>query len=511
MSTQYAHVYIPLQDVYEMSGSDALRRFADDSGGRNLVVLPMKVLRSLSKSHEYGQSGREILKLLGGAERVRDPDDKTSLDRVSAGLDVLRLRSVNGAADLDHSGLVELVQNAIGDDGSSPTFITTDSYQGLELADLGLTVESPRFLQVNEDIVNNGLITGSADLQAALHEASGAIDLAHAQTLVDDQLLPNQFIRFVGKRGYQFGRVVVSEREGIGTVKLLGHSEYRRQLRIGESKLDDILGVEPLDMEQYLALQYGLLDPDISIFFLCGSQGSGKTLLSYVAAVEQVLLHDKEECIRRGYDITDEDSKKIRSRYDQIIVLKPNNTMGGRDREVGYLPGGLLEKIGPVLASFEHAHDESTLSGFMPFEQMFYDPKHKRGGLEMREPRYKNIKPGGAHLPPDREVIRLMHSGFMRGYSLSDSIVIVDEAQNFEPYELKTILERLGPGCKVIVLGDPLQLDNPRCTHQINGLTHAIAHYQDREFSGLIKLTRNYRSDVSEHALTWRTPRPKGY
>lgn len=69
---------------------------------------------------------------------------------------------------------------------------------------------------------------------------------------------------------------------------------------------------------------------------------------------------------------------------------------------------------------------------------------------------------------------------------------------------MKTIFERLGPGCKVIVMGDPKQVDNPNCSPEINGLTHAVAHYMGQPETGIVSLSRNYRSAASDHARSWK-------
>ncbi len=83
--------------------------------------------------------------------------------------------------------------------------------------------------------------------------------------------------------------------------------------------------------------------------------------------------------------------------------------------------------------------------------------------------------------------------------------MLIDEAQNFTPYEIKTILSRLGEGCKAIIMGDPDQTDNPSCSREINGLTHSINHYLGKPYSCLVKLSHNYRSQVSMDADAWKT------
>ena len=107
-------------------------------------------------------------------------------------------------------------------------------------------------------------------------------------------------------------------------------------------------------------------------------------------------------------------------------------------------------------------------------------------------------------MPWVKPFIFLEQSGYLRGRSFSNTCIILDETQNFTPYEVKTIIERAGEGCKVILMGDPMQRDNPDCSRKINGLTHGIYNYLSKPYSSLVKLTRNYRSVMSRDASDWK-------
>jgi len=179
--------------------------------------------------------------------------------------------------------------------------------------------------------------------------------------------------------------------------------------------------------------------------------------------------------------------------------------MGGKRREVGFLPGSLYDKIRKQLDSFADAHKKSILGDNIPFEAMFLHPKYSNEFEELRSKEISNIKIGGrAHLPPHWEAIELTYSGFLRGRSFQDTLVLIDEAQNFTPYEIKTIIARMGFGCKVIVMGDPYnQIDNPLCSPTFNGLTHAIQKFLPEPYSGELNLPKVYRSQMAEHAANW--------
>jgi PhoH-like ATPase len=169
---------------------------------------------------------------------------------------------------------------------------------------------------------------------------------------------------------------------------------------------------------------------------------------------------------------------------------------------MGFLPGSLFEKLRPFLQSYEDCHNETLLGRHLAFDEMFCHPKHKTSDFGKRS---MVGKIDGMYLPFDNPAIDLRYSGHARGITLSDTLVVIDEAQNFTPFEVKTILERIGRGSKAIVIGDPLQVDSAVTSRDINGFTGAIQHYLGMPYSALVKLERNYRHQISDDARRWRT------
>jgi predicted ribonuclease YlaK len=514
---EYHEVFIPLPDVYELGGSEIFKHLErKQEGERNLVGIPFNFLEDLErKVHDNSFGGSmDVLKFLKNSSAAQIPSDKEKIDlrRIYAGLDIA---IVDHEFKYDRDFLekyAEDVRKYYSLSDSPPVFITNNEINHIRLSShRGIRVEEPDYLQVSEDIVNEGIILGNEELQSKLYEENGTIPLEEAAEILGRELYINQFIKFIDSTNNQnrYARVTGKinrnkSQDIIGVsspvLKLLENKEYKRRLTIGKYTIDNVLGVEPLDMEQYIALQYGLLNPDVPLFFLCGSQGSGKTLLSYAAAVDLVLWYDKETRSLRGLD-----PETKGGHFDHIILLKPNEILGGKRRDPGALPGDLYQKIKPHLEPFIDAHGETILKGILPFDQMI---KHPKFANDYGEPRSKDINEkkinGCAYLPADTEVVRVTFSGFMRGRSFRDTLLLIDEAQNFTPYEIKTLIERMGPGSKYIIMGDPDQFDNPLCSKGINGLTSAIKHYLQRDYTGLVKLTRNYRHQASRDALSWK-------
>ncbi len=504
----YHHAFVPAPDIFAFSGSDVFNHLSRRDAGRpNLVVVPMEFVDQLERMQDDSYGASDALQYL---KRVKTspPTEGIRLGRVQEGLEIA---IVNRGEEFSPEKLEELIRESFAlSRGVRPTFITNRARDHLELAGKGILVEDPQFLQVNADIVHEGIIVGNDALLARLHESGGKVPLETATELLERELFLNQFVKFTGGTSHEYARVHGilardSSRTRIVDVKeprleLLLPSEYGKSLHIGNQHLENILGVRPLDMEQYLALQYGLLNRDVSLFFLCGTQGCGKTILAYVAAVDQILWYEQK--VRQLRGLLGEEKRGF---YKNIVLLKPNEVLGGKRRDVGALPGTLFEKIAPYLDSYNDAHETSVLDTCLPFEEMFCHPKFKQGGFKQRSEAASRQKiPGGAYLPGNTQAIKMTYSGFMRGRSFLDTLILVDEAQNFTPYEVKTIIERAGEGSKIVIMGDPLQTDNPNCSREINGLTHAIRHYLDKPYAALVTLTRSHRSQMSEDAREMR-------
>ncbi|MEK6900917.1 MAG: PhoH family protein [Nanoarchaeota archaeon] len=502
--TTYHNTFIPFTDVYELGGNGVFHNLERKEGdGRNLVVVPSSLVRSLGQLEKKGMVGAaESLEYLTSAmTRKTLIAEGSALAQPLAGLDIIIIDDSDQPLDV-HALIGKLPEEYRA---VEPVIVTNDRKDHITHGLRGVRVERPQFLQVSADIVNEGIIDGNAALLERLYSQQQTVPCEEAESILGRDLFPWQFLRFAGSPKYVYAKVVGKPiREGDSVlgledkvVKLLDEKEYARKIRIGEHVRNSLFGISPRNMEQYLALQYGLLNPDVSIFFLCGSQGSGKTLLSYVAAIDSVLVYDKGVREKRMMDGTGKNGS-----FEQIVLLKPTEVMGGKRREVGHLPGNLFEKIRPHLDPYIDAHRESDLGELFPFEDLLRHPKFRN--QLFNEPRSDDGKKkiaGEAYLPAHKEVIEMTYSGFIRGRSFSNTLVLVDEAQNYTPYELKTILERLGPGCKAIVMGDPLQVDNVGlCSREINGLTSLIKHYIGQPFSGLVKLSTNYRSEVSRRA-----------
>ena len=208
----------------------------------------------------------------------------------------------------------------------------------------------------------------------------------------------------------------------------------------------DIWGLSANNKEQKYAMDL-LFDKDIHIVSLTGQAGTGKTLIAAACGLEQV-LH----------------SSRSQGGYDKLIITRPVQPMG---RDIGFLPGTLEEKMMPWIAPLRDN-----------LEYLFGD----KMALDMQM---------------DQGVIEIEAMTYIRGRSISNAFLIVDEAQNLTAHELKTIITRVGHGTKLVLTGDIQQIDNSYVDSVSNGLTHAVEKFKEYEISGHITLHKGERSKLA--------------
>lgn len=211
-------------------------------------------------------------------------------------------------------------------------------------------------------------------------------------------------------------------------------------------------GVRPRNMEQYFALDM-LLNPDVHLVTLVGKAGTGKTLLAIASGLRAVM--DEGTCSR-------------------LLVSRPIFPMG---RDVGYLPGTIEEKLNPWMQPI--------------FDNLEYIFSHGRKRMsDVRE--YSELVASG--------VIEVEPLTYIRGRSLPNQFLIVDEAQNLTPHEVKTVITRCGAETKIVLTGDPYQIDNPYVDAASNGLTTVAQRFQGERVAGHVTLMKGERSELAERA-----------
>ncbi len=204
--------------------------------------------------------------------------------------------------------------------------------------------------------------------------------------------------------------------------------------------------IEARNKEQAFAIDM-LMDPDIKIVSLVGRAGSGKTLLAIAAGLQQTIGLRTDE-----------------NHYSRLIVSRPVQPLG---KDIGFLPGTMEEKMLPWL---------------MPIQDNLKFLMGDRTSLEMYMEKGK---------------IEIEALTYIRGRSISNAFIIIDEAQNLTKHEIKTIITRIGEGTKIILTGDVEQIDNVYVNETSNGLAHAVEKFKEYPISGHMTFKKGERSDVA--------------
>lgn len=269
-----------------------------------------------------------------------------------------------------------------------------------------------------------------------------AVDLFYSQGYIDveEAFLPHQCVTLIDAANPShtaIGRYQESMRRIVALIKM---------------PKDGVWGITARNREQQFALDL-LLNEDIQLVTLVGKAGTGKTLLAIAAGLQKV-ADDR--------------------RFNRLLVSRPIFPLG---RDLGFLPGDVEEKLAPWMQPiFDNVE---LLLGSVE-----EDGRRKRGYREL----------------VDMGILEIEPLTYIRGRSIPNQYMIVDEAQNLTPHEIKTIVTRAGEGTKIVLTGDPYQIDNPYVDASSNGLAYVVEKFKNEAISGHVTLEKGERSKLAETA-----------
>jgi PhoH-like ATPase len=259
-------------------------------------------------------------------------------------------------------------------------------------------------------------------------------------------LLINQFVYFEapGEPALQARVTEIRDRTAVlKTLKDYGHTK------------NAVWGVTTRNREQTFAMNL-LMDPDVDLVTLAGTAGTGKTLMALAAGLTQV-LDDR--------------------RYTEIIMTRATVSVG---EDIGFLPGTEEEKMGPWMGALDDNLEFLTKN----------DANSGGAGEWGRAATNELI----------RSKVKIKSMNFMRGRTFMNKYVIIDEAQNLTPKQMKTLITRAGPGTKIICMGNLAQIDTPYLTEGSSGMTFAVDKFKGWPHGGHITLARGERSRLADFA-----------
>jgi PhoH-like ATPase len=418
-----------------LHNAEAIDCFAD-----NIVILPMTVIEELDnfKSHndELGRNARKVIRRL---------DKLRSKGRLGKGVAMENGGLIKIIAEKDNiidPGLdmrapdnrILGVAYTLHLQGQKVIFVSKDINARLKADALGIGVMDFERQKVNFDELFSG--------QREMRVPSEIIEDFYQKkevVLEKQNFMPNEFVLLIDEGDEKHTALAIARNNG-ELVPLKHQSE-------------NIWRVRPRSKEQRMAFEL-LMDPDIELVTMVGQAGTGKTLIALAAALECT--------INQGL-------------YDRILVSRPVIPLG---KDIGYLPGDKDEKL--------HYYMQPI------FDNLFFlmgDGKINNG--EEQSIRQKVDKLFKDH------VIEIEALTYIRGRSIPRQFVIIDEAQNLTPHEVKTIISRAGEGTKMVLTGDPCQIDNPYLDSSSNGLAYAVERLKDQKLHGHITLRKSERSNLA--------------
>lgn len=431
-------IYVIDTSVY-LTDFSSLRAFKD-----NDIVIPFKVLEEIDKHKKrqdaVGSNARSIIRAL---DELREIGSLHNGVPMGEGYGTVTARSYNpelipldwDTEDPDN----QIIATALTVKGENP-----ESKVTLVSRDINLRVKCDSIGLATDDYQASQVIESLDEIYSGYMEMVVKDKIIEDFYNGEDVFIPKEE---EGLNGNQF--LVMSSEINEKKSALARFKNYNTPLLKIPNKRR-VWGISPRNKEQTYALEL-LMDPSISLVTLVGKAGSGKTLCAIAAGLEQTL--------------DDHPMSNQRSIYTRLIVSRPVEPLG---KDIGFLPGTMEEKMEPWLKpiqdnlKFLMVDDSVTLQEYMDM-----------GKIEVEALTY------------------------IRGRSISNAFIIIDEAQNLTKHELKTIVTRVGEGTKLVLTGDVEQIDNIYIDERTNGLTYAVEKMKEHEITGHVTLKKGERSAIA--------------
>jgi PhoH-like ATPase len=408
----------------------------------NDVIIPIYCIEEVDQfkkeQSERGRNARQVTRYLDQLREEGNLNEGVRLDRGGTLRVVFTERAIPGEANPHHDMDSRILGCALDARDKRPTMRTVFITMDANLRIRADAVGVASESYEHDSIEVNDLYSGVSDLEVDGKDVDRFYQQGFLE-LSDPYYAPNEFIHLKDRGN--------PSHTALGKVSL----EQQRVVPLNKQK-DGVWGIRPRNKEQMFALDL-LLNDDIKLITLVGKAGTGKTLLALAAGLHKV---------------TDE------AIYHRMLVSRPVFPLG---RDIGYLPGTVEEKLNPWM-------------------QPIYDNVEYLMGLSQ-----KDKKSGrGYHELVDMGIVQIEPLTYIRGRSIPQQFMIVDESQNLTPHEIKTIITRAGQDTKIVLTGDPYQIDNPYVDSTNNGLVHIVNRFRAEKIAGHITLAKGERSELAELA-----------
>jgi len=412
----------------------------------NNVLIPIEVIEEIDRfkreSTELGQNARSVSRTL---DRLRGQG------RLSEGVELAnggRLRilfqTTNGAAKKNGIAMFgsESVDNRIVGRALALQKAEPKTSTVLVSKDINLRIKADALGLQAEDyetdrVLIKDLYTGMMDLMVSAEKMATFRANGEFELNGGGQYFPNEYCTLTEETN--------PKRTALTKVDASG----KKLVPVVDSR-EGVWGIKPRNREQHFAFD-ALLDDRIKLVTLMGKAGTGKTLMAMAAGLKKTVV-DRE--------------------FRRLVVARPTISMG---KELGFLPGSLDEKLAPWM---QPIHDALEM-----LSDLNMGHEHRRSGDLMRS-----------------GTIVVEALSYIRGRSIAHQFMVIDEAQNLTPLEVKTIITRVGHGTKIVFTGDPYQIDNPYVDSSSNGFNYIISKFRGESIAAHIELQKGERSELAELA-----------
>jgi PhoH-like ATPase len=414
--------------------------------GDNDVIVPIYVIEEIDNFKRdlstLGRNARQVSRYLDEFRAQGKLRDGVEISPEHGHLRVLMAerKLPHGSGDghsTDDKILAVALEVADREPGKPTVFVTKDTNLRIRADALGLHAEDYDV----EGVVLDELWSGVSELDVSPEQvndfyAGGAIACPEGS----EPPPPNAFVVLRDRTNPQHSAVGKYSAARQAFVKLI------------QAPKEGTWGIRPRNKEQSFALDL-LLNDEVRLVTIVGKAGTGKTLLAIAAGLQKTM----EDGI-----------------YQKMLVSRPIFPLG---RDIGYLPGSVEEKLNPWMQPiFDNVEYLMNLSR-----------SEKKAGR-------------GYHELMDLGILEIEPLTYIRGRSIPNQYIIVDEAQNLTPHEVKTIITRVGDGTKIVLTGDPYQIDNPYVDQTNNGLIHVVNRFKSERLAGHITMSKGERSPLAELA-----------
>jgi PhoH-like ATPase len=440
-----------------------------------VIVIPFIVLEELDKfkkeNDEKGRNAREIIRKLDELRSRGCLSDGVELKNGNSSI----LRVAPNPTEISFSTIVSQDIHDIKDNiilqtahdlvqkGNQVTLVTKDINVRVKADTLKLEAEDYTKGKVSYDDYYKGWSRLSMpSLELKQLDSKKTIQILKDREL---QIFPNEFI-------------IVENQDN--------PNQYRLLRFIGNEKFKEVENIKLLDtfqaknVQQLMALDL-LMDDNVHLVSLLGPAGTGKTFLALLVGLYKVLQQKA---------------------YRKLLVARPVIALGA---DIGYLPGDIQEKLyywmQPVRDNLEFI--ASHLQQYTPEQNLMAEERKKGKRTKFIKPDETDWNRNISHFVENLQrkgMLSLEAITYMRGRSIPYQFVLIDEVQNLTPHEVKTIVSRAGEGTKVILAGDPYQIDSPYLDFSSNGLTVTADRFKEQSISGGVFLERSERSELAKLA-----------